>query len=48
MFAGTIGKYTGSNYTIKLQENTKPYHTKPFPIPKAHETTLKKEIGRLI
>ena len=34
MFDGTLGKYTGSDYTIELKEDAKPYHTKPFPIPK--------------
>ena len=33
MFYGTIGKYIGSDYTIDLKENTKPYHAKLFPIP---------------
>ena len=44
MFDGTLGKYTGSNYTIELKENSKPYHAKPFPIPTSHEITLKKEV----
>ena len=26
-------KYTGSDYTIELKEDAKPYHAKPFPIP---------------
>ena len=34
MFDGTLGKYTGSNYAMKLEENITPYHAKPFPIPK--------------
>ena len=29
-----LGKYTGSDYTIDVKENAKPYHAKPFPIPK--------------
>ena len=37
MFDGTLGKYTGSYYTIELKEDAK-----PFPIPKIHELTLKK------
>ena len=45
---GTLGKYTGSDYTIELKEDAKPYHAKPFPIPKIHELTLKKEVNRLI
>ena len=44
MFDGALGKYTGSTYKIKLKEDVKPYHAKPFPIPKVHEATLKKEV----
>ena len=44
MFDWTLGKYTGSNYTIELEEDAKPYHAKPFPIPKIHEPTLKKKL----
>ena len=38
MFDGNLGKYTGSNYTIELREDAKPYHTKPLPIPKYSRT----------
>ena len=48
MFDGTLGNYTGSKYKIELKENIKPYHAKPFPIPKVHEPTLKKEVERLV
>ena len=41
MFDGALGNYTGSTYKIKLKENVKPYHAKPFPIPKVHKPTLK-------
>ena len=27
-----VNKYTGSDYTIELQEDSKPNHVKPFPI----------------
>ena len=48
MFDGALGKYTGSTYKIELKDNIKPYHAKPFPIPKVHEPTLKKEVERLV
>jgi len=38
MFDGTLGKYTGSDYVIELKEDAKPYHAKPFPIPKHSRT----------
>ena len=37
MFDRTLGKYTSSVYTIELKENAKPYHAKPFPIPKPYK-----------
>ena len=48
MFDGTLGNYTGSKYKIELRENVTPYHARPFPIPKIHEETLKKEVERLV
>ena len=42
MFDGTLGKYTGSNYIIELQEDAKLYHAKPFPIRKIHKPSLRK------
>ena len=37
MFDGTLREYTGSDYTIELKEDTKPYHAKPFPNPTIHK-----------
>ena len=48
MLYGTLGKYTGFDYTIELQEYAKPYHAKPFPIPKIQKTNSKKKLNRLI
>ena len=47
LFDGTLGRYKGSKYNIELQDDAKPYHAKPFPVPKVHEATLKLEIERL-
>ena len=41
-YDGTLGKQTGSDYTIELTDDAKTYHAKPFPIPIIHELTLKK------
>ena len=30
-------------FNIELKERAKPYHSKPFPVPKIHEHTLKVE-----
>ena len=43
VFDGSLGKYTGFNYTIEYQEDAK-----PFPIPIIHEPTLKKKVDWLI
>ena len=32
MFDGTLGKYTGSNYTTELKEDAKPYRIRVFKI----------------
>ena len=48
MFDGTLGTYTGSEYKIELKDGIKPYHAKPFPIPRIHEETLRKEVERLV
>ena len=33
MFDGTLGKYTGSDYTIELKDDARAYHAKPFLMP---------------
>ena len=48
MFDGTLGSYNGPDYKIELKEEIKPYHAKPFPIPRVHEETLKREVERLV
>ena len=48
MFDGTLGKYTGTEYTIELLEKAQPYHVKPIPIPKVHEVTLTTEVNILV
>ena len=48
MFDGALGKYTGSDYAIELRDNAKLYHARLFSIPNTHESSLKKEVDRLI
>ena len=47
LFDGTLGTWTGSEIALELNEGAKPYHAKPYPIPKVHEATLKMEVDRL-
>ena len=48
LFDGTLGKWTGRPYKIELKENAKPWHARPYPIPKIYESTLKQEVERLV
>ncbi len=47
LFDGTLGKWTGEPYELELKAGAQPYHTKPYPIPKTYEQTLKLEVDRL-
>ncbi len=48
LFDGTLGDWKMLPVSIELKESTKPYHGRPYPIPKIHKATLMKEIDRLI
>jgi len=48
LFDGTLGTWRNEPYDIELREGVKPYHSRPFPIPKVHERTLKIELERLV
>jgi RNase H-like domain found in reverse transcriptase/Reverse transcriptase (RNA-dependent DNA polymerase)/Integrase zinc binding domain/Retroviral aspartyl protease len=47
LFDGTLGHWKDQPYDIKLKDGVKPYHARPYPIPKIHESTLKMEVDRL-
>ena len=47
LFDGTLGHWNGEDYDIELKPDVQPYHARPYPIPKAYEQTLKKEVDRL-
>jgi hypothetical protein len=48
LFDGTLGEWTLPHVSIKLKEGAKPFHGRPYPIPKVHKATLMKEIDRLV
>ena len=48
LFDGTLGTWNNKPYNIELKEGAKPYHSRPFPVPKIHEHTLKVELDKLI
>jgi hypothetical protein len=48
LFDGTHGDWKLLPVSIELKEGAKPYHGRPYPIPKIHKATLMKEINRLV
>ena len=48
LFDGTLGKWHGGDYDIELKPDVKPYHAKPFPIPRIHERTLRVEVDSFV
>ena len=46
LFNGTLGTWNNKPYNIKLKEGAKQYHSRPFPVPKIHECTLKVKLDR--
>jgi hypothetical protein len=49
LFDGMLGDRKLPPVSIELlKEGAKPYHGRPYPIPKIHKATLMKEIDRLI
>ena len=46
-FDGTLGDWDTELVSLKLKEGAKPYCGRPFPTPKAHKESLKKEVQRL-
>ncbi len=48
LFDGTLGKWTLPPVSIQLKKGAKPFHGRPYPIPKVHKATLMKEIDRLV
>jgi hypothetical protein len=48
LFDGTFGDRKLLPVSIELKEGAKPYHGRPYPIPKVHKATLRKEIDQII
>ncbi len=48
LFNGTLGDWKLPPVFFELKEGAKPYHGRPYPIPKIHKVTLMKEIDHLI
>jgi hypothetical protein len=48
LFDGTLGEWKLPPVSFELKEGAKPYHGRPYPIPKIPKATLMKEIDHLI
>jgi hypothetical protein len=48
LFDGMLGDWKLPPVSFELEEGAKPYHGRPYPIPKIHKATLMKEIDCLI
>jgi hypothetical protein len=46
-FDGSLGHWKDQPYDIKLKDGIKPYHVRPYPIAKIHESALKQEVDSL-
>ncbi len=48
LFDGTLRDWKLPPISFEINEGAKPYHGRPYPIPKIHKATLMKEINRLL
>ncbi len=48
LFDGTLGDWKLLPVSFELKEGAKPYHGRPYPIPKIHKATLMKKIDHLV
>eukprot|EP00804_Cyclotella_cryptica_P023885 CCRYP_010023-RA/>CCRYP_010023-RA protein AED:0.37 eAED:0.36 QI:0/0/0/1/1/1/2/0/274 len=47
LFSRKLGDWDCKQVSLQLKEGAQPYHGKPFPIPKKHVETTKREVQRL-
>jgi hypothetical protein len=48
LFDKTLGNWKGADYRIELRDGVKPYHAKPYSVPRAYEQTFCREVERLV
>ncbi len=48
LFDGMLGDWKLPPVSFELKEGAKPYHGRPYPIPKIHKATLMKDVNCLI
>jgi len=47
LFDGTLGHWNTELVSYEQKEGAKPYHDRPFPVPRVHKDTIVKELNRL-
>ncbi len=48
LFDVILGEWNVPPVSVQLKEGAKPFHSRPYPIPKFHKATLMKEIDQLV
>ena len=48
LFDGTLGDWNTDPVHFEFKDGAKPYHGRPFPVPRIHRETMKKEVDRMV
>ena len=48
MFQGTLGQWNGDEVHFDLKPDATPWHGRPYPVPRVHRDTVRKEVDRLV
>ncbi|HSN66200.1 MAG TPA: RNase H-like domain-containing protein, partial [Fusibacter sp.] len=48
LFSGKLGTYPHKEFHLALKPDAKPFHSKPYAVPRIHLETFKKELDRLV
>ena len=48
LFDGTLGDWRTEPVSFELKEGAKPYHGRPYPVPKMRKETTIKELNRCV
>ena len=48
MFDGTLGVYPHKKFHIDIDPDAKPVYARPYPVPRIHLSTFKKELDHLV